>query len=140
MKKIKPFIYAIILGATFAFFIFNRNEVVSAKAGSIALQLGAFKNEKNALKVKNRLGGEVFESRGIYRVYYSILHDKKNIDFICSYLDSKGISYYKKSIDIDENTFLKSDVFESIIKKQSDENKKIKTNKELIKFYKEVIK
>ena len=140
MKKLKSFVFLAILGAFCAFLVFNKENVVSAKTSSIAIQLGVFKNEVNAQKVKDRLGGEVFNDNGMYRVYFSVLHDKKNIDFICKYLDEKGISYYKRNIDVSENAFLKSDVYEKIMIKKTNDLEKIKTNKELIKFYKEVIK
>lgn len=140
MKKLKSFIFITILGVATAFLVFNKNQIVSAKTNSIAIQLGVFKNESNAYKVKDRLGGEIFFDDGLYRVYFAILHEKENIDFFTSYLDNLGISYYKKTVEVDDNVLLKSDVYEKIMIKETIGSKKVKTNKELLKFYKDVIK
>ena len=139
MKKIKPLILAIIIGISLAFLVFNEVHKESVVSNTIALQIGVFNNKENAENLKNRLGGVVINDNGQYRVYYAILHDKRNIDFMTNILDEKNISYYLKSIDLEENAFLKSDRYENLMNKSTRDSSKLKINEEILKILKDVL-
>lgn len=141
IEKLKPVFLAVFVGCISAVALFKtvEKETLSVPSGNVvAIQLGVFKDEGSANKMKDSYGGEVFEDDGIYRVYYSILNDDANIDFVTDYLQSKDINYYLKSMKVSETTLKKSLKMEKVMLTISDDAK-WSINKELLNMYKEVI-
>lgn len=141
MKKLYPVFFAVLIGCGFAFFIFNKVEgkTINKNTGNaVAVQIGVFKDLTNAEKMRDNLGGIVFEDDGIYRVYYSILNKDENIEFITNYLSKKGINYYLKSINLDNKVLDKFYEYENIMVKTNEESK-LSINEELLNIYKEVV-
>ena len=138
MKKLKLIVIAFLLGSIVAFVSFNK-ENKTYNANTVAFQLGVFKDEANAIRLKERLGGIVIKDADVYRVYYAILHDKDNIKYIESVLNKKGISYYIRNVKLDKTNFIKSDRYELLMNKSSKDKSKLKINSEMLIFYKEVL-
>ena len=90
MKKLKPVFLAVIVGCTCALVLFKTVERQTIKDvdkhNAIAVQIGVFKDADNANKMMDNYGGLVFKDNDLYRVYYSILNNDENIDFITGYL------------------------------------------------------
>lgn len=141
MKKIYPVLMAVIIGCTCAFFLFKeieKNTVNASNGNAVAIQIGVFKDSENATKMKETHGGIVYEDDGLYRVYYSILNKDENIEFITNYLDTKGLNYYLKSINLNNDILDKSLEYETLMSKTNKESK-LSINEKLLDIYKEVI-
>lgn len=141
MKKLKPVFLAVIVGCTCAFVLFKTVEkrtVVDTKHNAVAIQIGVFKDAENANKMTDNYGGLVFKDDDLYRVYYSILNNDENIEFMTDYLSSKGINYYLKSIKVEDTLIDKSYKYETMMCKTNDESK-LSINEELLNMYKEVV-
>ena len=73
----------------------------------------------------------------LYRVYYAILKQDKNINTMSKYLDSLGIEYYLKDIEIsDKNLISEINNYESIMNNES-EVVFLSINKMIIERYKD---
>ena len=137
--KFKPIILACAVGCSFAFVLFSKIEECSLKepdGNAVAIQIGVFTEKKNAEKMSDNYGGIIVEDGDVYRVYYSIIQRDKNIDFIENCLDEKGVSYYLKKLNFEEESLEKSSALEELI--MSTENK-IKVTEEILKMYEEVL-
>lgn len=141
MKKLYPIFLAIIIGCGLAFFIFRKiekNTFESEEGNAVAVQIGVFKTLENANKMKENYGGVVFEDEGLYRVYYSILNRDENIEFIKDYLNKKGINYYLKDLNLNNDVIKESDEYETLMTKTNEESK-LSINEKLLNIYKEVV-
>lgn len=141
MKKLYPIFLAIIIGCGLAFFIFRKvekNTFESEEGNAVAVQIGVFKTLENANKMKENYGGVVFEDEGLYRVYYSILNRDENIEFITDYLNKKGINYYLKDLNLNNDVIKESDEYETLMTKTNEESK-LSINEKLLNIYKEVV-
>lgn len=142
MKKFKPIIFAVLIGCTCAFFLFKKVEeetLVETYGNAIAVQIGVFTKRENAVNMKDSYGGIVLEDGGIYRVYYSILNRDSNIEYVTQYLDEKGINYYLKKVNIDDEILDKSESYEELMSKTKGVDAKLSINDELLKMYGAVI-
>ncbi|HBA37372.1 MAG TPA: hypothetical protein DCY94_01485 [Firmicutes bacterium] len=141
IKSFKPVLLAVSIGCASAFVIFRSVEqttIVAAPGNAVAIQLGVFKDENTALAMQEKCGGEVFNTDGVYRLYFAILSSDDNIDFVKSYLKEQGISYYLKTLSIDGKKLKEGIEYESVMKKSS-KSARLSLNKELLNMYKEVI-
>jgi hypothetical protein len=141
MKKLKPIFLAIIIGCTCAYFMFKsveKNTLNDVNYNAVAVQIGVFKDSANATKMQEMYGGKVFKDEDVYRVYYSILKNTNNIEFITNYLSSNGINYYLRNIEVDESILDKSSEYEILMAKTNDESK-LTINKELLSLYDEEV-
>lgn len=133
---------AILIGICSAFYLFSEVKPEKPKdiesGNAIAVQIGVFKTEANAEKMKNTYGGMVFKDNELYRVYYSILNKDENIEFITNYLKEKGINYFLKSINVRDELLDTSEEIELLMSKTKKEAK-LKVNDKLLNIYKEVV-
>ena len=141
MKKLWPVVTAVLIGSILAFLIFRgveSNTKIEEKGNAVAVQIGVFTNKENAEAMKESIGGIILEDDGLYRVYYSILRNMHNVDYITNYLQNIGVSYYLKRITVNEIAVNKIDDMETIMIKTNGDAK-IETNKILLGNIKEVI-
>lgn len=141
MKKLRPVFLAVVVGCSFAFILFKTVEVSTDKDdthNAVAIQIGVFTDEENALAMTKSYGGLVFRDDDLYRVYYSILNNDENISFMTGYLDEKGINYYLKNIRVEDDIIDKSYKYETMMKSTNKESK-LSLNTELLNIYKEVV-
>ncbi len=142
IKKLRPVILAVVVGCTCAFFLFKEIEKktldVKPDGNAVAVQIGVFKDEVNAEKMRKTHGGVIFKDEELFRVYYSILNKDDNINFITKYLDDKGINYYLKKLNIKDDVLAESIEIETLMSKTNGESK-LAINEKLLNMYKEVI-
>ncbi len=141
MKKMTPVVLACIIGCSLAFIIYKRIEsdtFIKDTNNVVAIQLGVFNDSKKAEALKKKLGGRTFKEGDLYRVYYAILNNDDNIKFMTEYLDKKGISYYLKSLSVDEEALKDSLEFERVMLKTKDASK-LDINEQILKIYEGVI-
>ncbi len=139
--KLKPILLAVFVGCTCAFYLFKNVENNTKKESSynaVAIQIGVFKDSKNAHAMASSYGGAVFQDDDLYRVYYSILNRDENIDFIKEHLDDLGINYYLKSLKVSDDVLANSKEYENMMVKTNEESK-LAINEELLNMYKEVV-
>lgn len=103
-----------------------------------AFQVGVYTSLEaaNTYKVKYD-NAIVIKDNELYRVYVSILKDVDNIESMSNYLNSKGIDYYLKDLNIsDKNLKKEINEYESIM----DSNNEIvffEVNKMIMEKYEE---
>ncbi len=139
MKKlIKPLI-VFILGILLGYQICNTKYFVNLfKDTYKAFQVGVYTSYEAALtyssKYKNSI---IITDNELYRVYVAILKNENNIENMSSYLNSQGIDYYLKDIEI-SNLEIKKEIkeYESVM---SNENEIVflEINKLIIEKYRE---
>ncbi len=141
MKKMTPVVLACLIGCTLAFVIYKRIEsdtFNNATNNVVAIQLGVFNDQTKAEALAKSLGGHTFKEGDLYRVYYAILNNDDNIKFMTGYLDKKGISYYLKSLSVDDEALKDSLEFERVMLKTKDASK-LDINEQILKIYEGVI-
>ncbi len=142
IKKLRPVFFAVVVGCTCAFFLFREVEkktlAPKSEGNAVAVQIGVFKDEENAQKMRDTYGGVVFKDEELFRVYYSILNKDDNINFITKYLNEKGINYYLKKLNLKDEVLDSSLKIEALMSKTNGESK-LALNEELLNMYKEVI-
>lgn len=141
MKRLRPVIGAVLVGCFLAFAIFRvveEHTLEAPKGNAVAIQLGVFKNLEAAEKLKQSHGGEIFETEGVYRVYYSILSTDDNIEFVTKYLQDSGINYYLKPMNITKEALKEGKEYERVMSK-SRLDVRMSINEELLSMYKEVV-
>lgn len=138
MKRLIPVFLSVIVGCGSAYVIYKNvetNYIKSIEGNAVAIQIGAFTKLENAEKMRDNYGGIVYKDNGVYRVYYSVLKNNENIDFITSYLKLNGINYYIKSIRLDDKYLDKLDKYEELMEKTNNTSK-IRVNNEILKSIK----
>ncbi len=141
MKKLRPIILAVFVGSICALFLFKEVEkrtVQNSPGNVVAIQIGVFKDSSNAEAMSDLHGGKVFKDGDVYRVYYSILNNDDNIEFITDYLNRNGVNYYLKNLSVDRDRLKGSQKIEEKMRKEK-EIDKLSINKELLDYYKEVV-
>lgn len=143
MKKLRPVFLAVLVGCSFAFLLFKRvesraEEEPTEDFNATAIQIGVFKDPDNAEKMKETYGGKVFKDEDVYRVYYAILQNDKNLQFMTEYLDNLGINYYLKGIKVNDDVSIKGEEYEILMKDTSSDTK-LSINDKLLSIYKEVV-
>ncbi len=106
MKKIVPYLLAIILGIVFGYYLFGGEIHLSNilnKSDYKGFQIGVYTDYDKALAIKNKFNGSILiKDEELYRVYYAILHNNKNIELMERYLNDNNISYYLKDLEIND--------------------------------------
>ena len=125
MKKIIISITsAIIIGGLLALYFFNKsfqngNNNSEELRMAQAFQIGAFTKYDNAYNLANQSNGIVIRDNDIYRVYIALLSDKKAINIIKGYYESKGINYYLKNILVSSSFIKEIGIYEKMIIKNN---------------------
>ena len=122
MKKyIITILVAIIVGACLGIYSFNKfkeDDIKTvfnmSKNQAYAFQIGVFDTFENAEKLAEKNGGLVVLDNEKYRVYASIVNDTLNL--MKSYYNEKGIAYYIRTVDVNEEFLNKLENYETVLK------------------------
>lgn len=110
LKKCFPYVLAIVLGIIFGYYIFDGEFHISnilKKSDYIGFQIGVYNDFESAKKIKNKFEGSVLiQDEELYRVYYAILHNDKNIQMMERHLQEKNINYYLKELEINDMSLI----------------------------------
>lgn len=114
MKKLIPYLLSLIIGSFFGYLLFqdtdfNVKDVFASTLSAKAFQLGVFNNLSAAEEFKEKYEPSIIiNDDDVYRVYYSILTNKKVISKMEDYLEDNSINYYLKDIVITDDSLIKS--------------------------------
>lgn len=114
MKKLIPYLLSLIIGCFFGYLLFqdtdfNVKDVFASTIHAKAFQLGVFTNLSAAEEFKEKYEPSIIiNDDDVYRVYYSILTNKKVISKMEDYLEDNSINYYLKDIVITDDSLIKS--------------------------------
>ncbi len=109
-------------------FSFNKNQ-------AYAVQIGAFDTFDNAEKLAEKYGGLVILDNEKYRVYIAIVNE--TLGLIKSYLDEKGLAYYIRTIEVNQDFINKLNDYETLLK-VANKNEYDTIIKNILKDYKEL--
>ena len=107
------------------------------KSDYLGFQIGVYTDLSSAEKIRDKYAGSLLiKDEELYRVYYAILHNDKNIQLMERHLQEENINYYLKELEInDMNIISEISSIESLMDDASDSlflelNKKILTSYE----------
>lgn len=110
LKKSVPYVLAIILGIIFGYYIFDGEIHLSNilnKSNYVGFQIGVYNDLESAEKIKTRFDGSVLiQDEELFRVYYAILHNDKNIELMERHLQKENINYYLKDLEINDMSLI----------------------------------
>ena len=110
LKKCVPYLLAIFLGTVFGYYIFDGEIHLSNilnKSNYVGFQIGVYNDLESAEKIKKRFDGSVLiKDEELYRVYYAILHNDKNIEMMEQHLQKESINYYLKDLEINDMSLI----------------------------------
>ena len=138
MKKIKPFMLAIFIGSICAVYLFKysfKDTYAFDEYNAIALQIGVFMKENYAQDLSNRYGGVIDYNDGVYRVYYTILNNEENIEYMENYLKSQSISYSIKKVYVSKEVLNEIKTYEDAMNKTDSLKAKLNINKKILSIY-----
>lgn len=87
---------------------------------------------------KNINDGIIINEDGKYNIYYSILSEQSNIEYMMNYLNKKNIKYDIKNIDVSLEFEQELITYENLMKEASSNVALIKLNKKILKAYEEL--
>ena len=124
MKKIIPYILAILFGAGIGVLVFDRNLPTSIKHKEInatGFQVGVFTTIDAAKTYRNKYPNAIIVADDdVYRVFYSILTDNTVIEKMRNYLNTQKISYFEKDITVSDKGLITAlNDYESVMKEAS---------------------
>lgn len=123
MKKIIPYILAVLFGIGMGVLVFDRNIPVqkNKEINATGFQIGVFTTKDAALNYQKKYPKSlIVPDEEVYRVFYSILTDNKVIDKMRNYLNEQKISYFEKDITITDQGLIESlNNYESTMKEAS---------------------
>lgn len=106
LKKMMPYLMAIVLGIIFGYYMFDGKIYLSNilnKSDYTGFQVGVYTDYDKALAIKEKFSGSILiKDEELYRVYYAILHNDKNIELMERYLQENKINYYLKDLEIND--------------------------------------
>ena len=113
MKKLLPYLFAVIAGCLFGLFIFNyQDKSILTFKESISVtgfQLGVFNSLDLAKEYSNKYPSSIIViDEDVYRVYISILSLNDTIKRMEKYLNNHNIAFYKKDITISDKGLIKA--------------------------------
>ena len=138
MKKIKPYVLAIFIGGICAIYLFKVSYIKTIEYdeyNAIGVQIGVFMKESYAKDLSNRYSGVVAYNDGVYRVYFAILNNEANIEFIEKYLEKNNISYSIKKILVKKDTLNKIKTYEDAMNKTKNDKAKLNINQKILSIY-----
>lgn len=138
MKKLIKPIFILLLGILFGYYICEIKLLDIFITKYKAFQVGVYTSLDAATiystKYKN---ATIIQDNELYRVYVAILKDKTNIENMSKYLDSEGIDYYLKDINIDDKNLKRLiNEYENVMNSES-EIVFLEINKLIMEKYKE---
>jgi len=106
LKKCIPYILAIVLGIVFGYYMFDGEIHLSNilnRSDYIGFQIGVYTDRDSAKKIQEKYNGSILiQDQELYRVFYAILHDDKNIELMERHLQNNKINYYLKDLEIND--------------------------------------
>ena len=138
MKKLIKQIFVMLSGIFFGYYICEIKPLDIFITKYKAFQVGVYTSLDAATiystKYKN---ATIIQDNELYRVYVAILKDKNNIENMSKYLDSEGIDYYLKDINIDDKNLKRViNEYENVMNSES-EIVFLEMNKLIMEKYKE---
>ena len=138
MKKLIKPIFVLLLGIFLGYYICDAKPLDIFITKYKAFQVGVYTSLDAATiystKYKN---ATIIHDNELYRVYVAILKDKNNIENMSKYLDSEGIDYYLKDINIDDKNLKRLiNEYENVMNSES-EIVFLEMNKLIMEKYKE---
>lgn len=120
LKKCLPYLLAVIMGIFVGYYMFDGEIHLSNilnKSNYTGFQIGVYTDLENAKKIQEKYTGSILVSdEELYRVYYAILHNKKNIELMEKYLQVNKINYYLKDMEINDLSLISElDSIESLM-------------------------
>lgn len=104
MKKIIPYLLAVILGYLISNFIFDYQNIKMT-----GFQLGVYNNVTLAKEYSKKYPSSIIiKDDDVYRLYYSILSNDEAISKMEDYLNKNNIAFYKKEILVKDNGLIKA--------------------------------
>lgn len=151
LKNFIPFLFSVVVGVSFAFFMFFQYEegeplqVVSKETEKTEtvyfLQQGVYSSKESLKTNTSDLTDYIYEEKdGKYYVYIGITKKEENAEKIKGYYEKKGYILYQKEISVKGTNFLNSlDEYDALLLK-SEEDKTIQTIcKQVLNQYKELV-
>lgn len=138
MKKLIKPIIVLLLGIFFGFYISESKTLDIFKTNYKAFQVGVYTNLDAATTYSTKYkNATIIQDNELYRVYVAILKNNNNIESMSKYLDSQGINYYLKEINIEDKDLKKKiNEYESIMNSDN-EVVFLEINKMIMETYKE---
>lgn len=104
MRKVIPYLLALILGYLIANLIFDYQNIKMT-----GFQLGVYKDVALAKEYNKKYPSSILiKDDDVYRLYYSILSNDDAIAKMEDYLNKNKIAYYKKEIIVNDNGLIKA--------------------------------
>lgn len=99
MKKIFPYLIAIVLGYLVSRIIFDYKSY-----NLIGFQLGVYNSRELATQYQKKYPSSILiKDEEVYRLFYSVLSNEKVISKMEDYLNDNKISYYKKNVVVSDS-------------------------------------
>lgn len=138
MKKLIKPIIVLLLGIFFGFYISESKTLDIFKTNYKAFQVGVYTSLDAATTYSTKYkNATIIQDNELYRVYVAILKNNNNIESMSKYLDSQGINYYLKEINIEDKDLKKKiNEYESIMNSDN-EIVFLEINKMIMETYKE---
>lgn len=139
---VKIFISAIFIGGIFAYFFYKdiKNDVIAitTKKNEISLfQVGVFKNLDNAKNFQSNFENSIiYEDNELYRVIIGLSYHEENKIKLESLFIEKGITYYLKTIKVNEKLIEELENYEVVIIKSNKEEVMESINKNMLNLLK----
>ena len=141
MKNV-PIFVALIVSACCSYILLSNTkeeDIESFQNNAVGIEIGVFKDLDSAKTMQKRLGGYIIKDADLYRIYYGILKNDYNLNFLTNYLNNLNISFYTKKLFLNDHVLNELEKCESILNKEKNEKAKIKVMLDFIKKYEEVI-
>lgn len=104
MKKIIPYILALILGYLIANLVFDYQNIKMT-----GFQLGVFNDITLAKEYNKKYPSSIIiKDDDVYRLYYSVLSNNDTISKMEEYLNKNHIAFYKKELIVKDNGLIKA--------------------------------
>ncbi len=122
-KTLKVILISIFVGSSLAILFFlNIKDSTAINTNLVTVyQVGAFKNEINAYKLKNEYEfAKVVKIGDYYRVFIGITYT--NQELFSSWFNKKNINYYQKEIDLDPSIIESLKKYDTLLLNSNEEN------------------
>ena len=104
MKKVIPYVLAILLGYFVANLIFDYQN-----SKLVGFQLGVYNSLSLAKEYNKKYPSSIIiKDDDVYRLFYSVLSNDKVIEKMEDYLNQEKIAFYKKEIMVKDNGLIKA--------------------------------
>lgn len=101
MKKIIKSLFILFLGIFFGYYICDAKPLDMFNVNYKAFQVGVYTSLEAATTYSTKYkNATIIQDNELYRVYVAVLKNKNNIESMSKYLDSQGIDYYLKDLNI----------------------------------------